>query len=385
MIKISPFLRKIIFLVSILGSICLIIISLKNALIFSQDFQRSGAKALSLGLNPYDEFLSGDIKKIFIKSQAPNYFQTLYFLFLPFTLISNTAANLIWGILNLIMLFTSTFILGKIYKIRNKLSLLLIFFVLISGFPARNVIGNGQLSIFILNFFLIGIFIQEKLDKSQKNSFGMFLYGFSYLKYSFAPAFGMFNLIKYGLKNFLITLIPSLLGVVAMALFFRSYSSIFGPFKVSSITMANSFGIGDLLSILTIFFQAEDGIIRYLLILICLSLSLLFVLKTTTLNLERQIPLVSLISIMFVNHLGYDYVFYITPLVFAFSSFSNKLEKFTIFFNWTIIGHGIWILNKNNFNLNNIQFISFIFFLNFILFLVIYISGSKNKYKLFRN
>ena len=61
-------LKKVFFIFLIACSTICLLISLKNAIIYSGDFQRSGSVSLLKGLEPYAEFLKGDINKIFIKS-----------------------------------------------------------------------------------------------------------------------------------------------------------------------------------------------------------------------------------------------------------------------------------------------------------------------------
>ena len=80
---------------------------------------------------------------------------------------------------------------------------------------------------------------------------------------------------------------------------------------------------------------------------------------------------------MFVNHLGYDYVFYLILLAFAFSKYSSRLEKISILFCWTIIGYGYWIMWKLNYDMSHIVPVTFFFILNSLLFIIIYTTGQN--------
>ena len=377
--------KKLILYLTIIFSFLFLLISLKNALIFSDDFQRSGAKALSLGFEPFLEYIDGNLNNIFIKYQAPNYLQTLYFLFLPFTFFSEPVANVLWGICNILMLFSSTYMLGKIYQIKTKPYLFLLFFVLISGAPARNCIGNGQLSIFTMYFFLLGILIKKNSIIDKKGISRMFLYGLSYLKYSFAPTLGFFNFIVYGFRSFFITCLPVIFGVIIMWLIFRTPTSIYGPLVVAFKAMSINYGIGDLLSILSLTFEDNLDSLQMILSIFCISISLFLIFIARNFSIIRLIPLTSLVSLIFVKHLIYDYVFYLVLLAFAFSSYSTKLEKIAIFFNWIIIGYGIWILNKFNFDLYSLGFITSIFILNLSLLILIFMESIKSQKKLISN
>ena len=372
--------KKGILFFTIITSLAILIYSLNIAVLNSTDFQRSGSLSLLLGYEPYAEFLNGNENQIFIKSQAPNYLQTLYFLFIPFAIFPEKVANFLWGICNISMLLSSTYILSVIFEIRKFSKISLLLFILLLGFPARNTLGNGQLSIFVMHFVLLGIFINNKSIKLKSKILSVFLFGLSYLKYSFAPAFATFSFLYFGLKNFLITFLPSILGIIIMGFLFKTTTSFIGPLKVSSITMSTSYGIGDLLSILKILNSNRYLFIDLISSIFCIVVTFIFMWICKDFDLKRLLPITSLISLMFVNHLGYDYVFYLILLAFAFSKYSSRLEKIAIMTVWSIIGCGYWIMWKLNFNMSEIGLISFFFSLNFLLFIIIYCKGN-NRFK----
>tara|TARA_B100000963_G_scaffold357178_1_gene378777 strand:+ start:102 stop:1256 length:1155 start_codon:yes stop_codon:yes gene_type:complete len=367
--------KKLIIIVSIILSTFFLIISLKKALIFSHDFQRSGAKALTMGIEPFAEYLNGNINEIFIKNQAPNYLQTLYFIFIPFALIPNNIANFLWAISNILMLISSTFLLSRIYSINENYKIIFLFLVLISGVPARNTITNGQLSIFVLHSILLGIFISLKNRNNKSHYPGLLISGFSYLKYSFAPAFAIFNSIFFGFKGFVITCLPAISGVVLMSLLFRTSTSIIGPLQVSSKSVAN--GMGDLLSIFKLINIEKEELSILFIAILSILLSLFFVWIARNHSFHRFLPLTSLASLMFVNHLPYDYVFYFILLFFGFSAYATQKEKIFIYINWAFIGYGYWLFNKLNFEVNSAKFVTFYFTLNIALYFVIFLSEFK--------
>ena len=370
--------KKVILIFTTISCIAILIYSLNLAVFYSQDFQRSGSLALLLGYEPYAEFLNGNVNGIFIKSQAPNYLQTLYFLFIPFAVLPEKFANFLWGLSNISMLLSSTYFLSKIFEIKSFFKIVFILFILLMGFPARNTIGNGQLSIFVMHSILLGIFLDNKSDNSKSKIISFLLFGLSYLKYSFAPAFAAFSFIYFGFRNFLITCLPSILGLIIMLLLFQSSTSIIGPLKVSSITMSYSYGIGDLLSIFKILNSSGYLYINIISSIFCVFLSFVLIWFCRHFDLKRLLPITSLISLMFVNHLGYDYVFYLILLFFSLSKYSSRLEKISIFFSWSIIGYGYWIMRKLDFNMSQIALVSFFFILNFLLFIIIYSTGQNS-------
>ena len=80
----SQYLRTIVIIAACLCIGFLLALSLGNALLHSQDFQWSGARALLKGMDPFHEYLSGN-RKFFIKSQAPNYLHIYYIIPVSYT------------------------------------------------------------------------------------------------------------------------------------------------------------------------------------------------------------------------------------------------------------------------------------------------------------
>lgn len=373
---------KINFIIfTIICSTFILIYTLNNAINNSFDFQRSGSLSLLLGYEPYSEFLEGNLNNIFIKNQAPNYLQTLYFLLIPFAILPEKVANLSWGICNISMIISSIYLLIKIFEIKNlyKIGLFILFFL--GGFPIRNSIGMGQLSIFVMHSILLGIFL-NKFNKLKSPLTPFLVYGLSYLKYSFAPAFATFGYLYFGFKNFLISSLPSIMGIIMMAILFQNSTSIFGPLEVSAKTMG--VGFGDLLTILKIINTQNNQFLYLSSTILCIILNILLTWICKNFEFKRFIAITSLISLMFVTHLGYDYIFYLILLAFAFSKESSKLEKSFIILTWFCIGYGYWFIWKLNIQLTGLHF--FFFILNLLVLIIIYTKGKqqlKNSFSIF--
>ena len=373
----NRFIKKIFIFFSNISLFLFFLISLKNSLNFSLDFQRPGALSLLLGLEPYSEFLKGN-NIIFSNYAYPLYLQILYFLFIPFAIMPAPLAILVWALCNIAMILSSTFLLKKLFAINSSSRICLLLLILLGAFPARNVIGNGQLSIFIMHFMLLGIYLKKIATNGKSKLISYFSYGLSYIKYSFAPSLATFSVIFHGKKGFFLTCFPSLLGVTAMSLLFRTYSSIIGPLQVASKSTGNNYkAFGDLLSILNIFNIENNLFLDLISKTICIFLASFFVWICRNFDFKRFLTLTALSSLMFVTHLPYDYIFYYIPLAFAFSEDSSRIEKFSIIACWIFIGYGYWLTYKFNYSFSTITETSFYFLLNLGLYSVIYSKGRK--------
>ena len=100
------------------------------------------------------------------------------------------------------MLLSSYYFLIRIFEIKNLFKISILLFIFLTGFPGRNAIGNGQLSIFIMHSVLLGIFLNKFGVNPKSKIISSLLYGLSYLKYSFVPAFATFSIIYFGFKIF---------------------------------------------------------------------------------------------------------------------------------------------------------------------------------------
>lgn len=341
-------LRTVLVILCWILVVLLSLYSVRNAALYSGDFQWSGARALLHGRNPYLEYLGPEKNTFFIKFQAPNYLQFLYILLLPFASMPEVAANILWGFCNVAMLGVSAALLLGYMGVPkcNGLNLAFIMLLMLSSFPARNAIGNGQASIFVLFCFVSGVCILGKDSKSSR--YGLFMgplvYGLGYAKYSFAPAFAAFLFNLKNIRSFLLSLLPAVFGAMVFAFMFRDQYAINGPLQVSSQTMVGSAGLGDLLALIIFMVGAispdQFRFIGYLLIL----LSVFLVWQYRGIEDKRRFALSAIISLSFVTHLPYDYCFLLIPLVFAFSPASTNVDRFATLLHFIWIGYVVRLI-----------------------------------------
>ena len=285
------------------------------------------------GGNPYQHYLSGNTDGKIILSQAPNYAHGLYVLLLPLALLDYIPAKVIWALFNIFASFCIIYLVGRGARLSNT-QLIYFGLIFLCSTPFRNSVGNGQQSIFALLAFSF-VFIDSKTLSS-------LLAGFAYFKYSFAPPLALYLLLNRGLKYFLFSLVPGVIGYIIF-LFLAEGSAwdiLIQPLIVAAGKQGVSPGIGDIMSLARLHFGRDQIIARtvfaYILPPLCSLFFIAYASKTQTSQLYT-ISVVCIISLMFFNHLGYDYVFLLPIFAYAISIrnlFFAKVIILIILFNW---------------------------------------------------
>jgi hypothetical protein len=307
-----------------------------NALKHSQDFQWSPASLLLRRLNPYQAYLNGNQNNEIILSQVPNYAQLLYVILSPLGAMSFASAKIVWAFINIGLALLAPLASAKLFRLNQRQTLVTTVIFILST-PTRNTIGNGQHSLLILVSFLCALLISELSIKSpvfiRRSPTGTRLLlsscmaGISYVKYSFAPTLGVSYLRRYGYRYFLLSFIPMFLGIVLFALWANdglvTIDFLFQPVRVAS--RAVSSGAGDLLSVLKLHLP-QEGVALKVASLACVVLagSAPFWVLPGSEDLKWW-SFCSVASLSFVTHLGYDYVFYLLPAIFAIKNIRSQL------------------------------------------------------------
>lgn len=304
---------------------------IQNAINNSSDFQWSPTKLILDGINPYDIWLSGNSKDLFIAAQNPNYIPSLYLLFLPYALLPLEVAIFLNAIFNVFFMIFIVHFLGNIFDLNIKLRFL-IFSIFCISFPTRTSIHLGQTSLLCLFFFILGIYFLEK-NNNKLNSLGYLIFGMGFFKYTFAPSFflGILNLYKKK-KIMLLSLLFPLIGYFYFAIMTNSnfFGNLFKPLLVAkeNVTL-NMIGQGDLMSLFDSLTIAPNtffiGTISLLLSILVPYLAFKYKLKGIS-----YWSVISISSLCFFRHLYYDYVFLIIPLIYSILE-KNKIVKIFIF------------------------------------------------------
>ncbi len=148
----------------------------RNAAQSSQDFQWDAAKALSMGLDPYD--LSEDPQKAYEypalndfyrlytdkglkQNMEANQFPSLLLLLLPYTFMKPLTARYAFLISNLIFTAGIVFLLRRTFlKDADRDVFAAFMLLMIAGTPYRNQLGVGQHTIFSFFFFLLAVWFE---------------------------------------------------------------------------------------------------------------------------------------------------------------------------------------------------------------------------------
>ena len=149
---------------------------IRNAAGSSQDFQWDAAKALSMGLNPYDlseepgkapEYPPlADFYRLFTdkglkQNMEANQFPSLLLLLLPYTLMTPLTARYAWIVSNLIFTAGIIFLLRRTFlKDADRDTFIIFMLLMMAGTPYRNQLGVGQHTLFAFFFFLMAVWLE---------------------------------------------------------------------------------------------------------------------------------------------------------------------------------------------------------------------------------
>ena len=223
-----------------------------NAVAFSQDFQWDAAKALSMGINPYDESLAptdalnegslGDFYSHFEGIGAPqrmeaNQFPSLLMLLMPYTLMQPDAARLAWMISNLIFTALIIWLLKMTFlKDLNNFMFASMALLMLAGTPFRNQLGVGQHTLFAFAFFLLAVYCSEKKGPIWCVATIVSLF-ISYFKYTLTAPLVLYFVYKKKYKEIIISIAAHGAFTVMYALILGNsvMDMILKPLKVASV------------------------------------------------------------------------------------------------------------------------------------------------------
>ncbi len=162
--------------IALLAAMALIslIQGVRNAAVFSQDFQWDAAKALTLKMNPYDESMhpgtypdASVFTEYYLQMEA-NQFPSLLMLLIPYTFLPPLAARYAWIVSNIIFTAGIVQLLRKTFLKDADRDLFIIFMLLmIAGTPYRNQLGVGQHTLFAFFFFLLAVWFEGMYPGTQ--------------------------------------------------------------------------------------------------------------------------------------------------------------------------------------------------------------------------
>ncbi len=196
----------------------------RNALAFSQDLQWDAAKALAMGVDPYELSQSpgkaseyselADFYRMFTdkgleQEMEANQFPSLLALLFPITLFEPAAARVIWLILNLIFTAGIVFLLrNTFFEKAGKYEYSTVVLLMLAGTPYRNQIGVGQHTLFAFFFFMLAVWFERtrparlEAGNTAAAAFCLFV---SYFKYTLTAPLALYFLYRKCYKELAIS------------------------------------------------------------------------------------------------------------------------------------------------------------------------------------
>jgi len=324
-LKDRDFINRIIIVVLALLAAVSLVQGCRNAIRDSQDFQWDAAKALTIGINPYDESInpSGildnyDFEKYYLQMEA-NQFPSLLLILYPFTFLPPLVARYTWLCCNIIFTAAIIWLLRKTFlKDVGNNEFIIISLLMIAGTPYRNQIGVGQHTLFAFCFFLLAVYFSEYREKrnSYLTVFALFI---CYFKYTLTVPLVLYFVYKKRWKELIVSVIPHVIltEVAALMLNDSFINMIIKPLKVSSALSAE--GGLDISAVL------GGSVVAYVLLLVIMIFLFVLALKLPEGFDATLMAVLVLFSVIVVYHRTYDF-FVIVTAVAAFYELNDKLE-----------------------------------------------------------
>jgi len=371
----NNFYIKIVFIILSIISLCYALYIANSY--GSTDFQYSPTILFFEKINPYDYFLYSKTIERLYPVQYPVYAHATYILFFPFAYLDWSSAKLLWSIINTLLGFIIVLFLCKKNKI-NFFNTYFILFIFFLSVPFRNCVGNGQITFIILASYCFLLLKGAKLKC-------LFL-GLSYIKYSFAPILSAVIYFKYGIKNFIISLLLIFTGWILFSayleqnVFYTAIQPIQAGFKGFDAGLAR----GDLFTILNFLKKLYIDIDIYVITALIIIFNIYIAKKISKIN--NNFLLLSLIlvgTLLSFGHLMYDYIVLLPMFIYSFKNkknFNSKISILIIFYFW----FGVRIVDYIKmfiFNINIVTPSIIDVIINFILLSLLFlINLKKNNY-----
>lgn len=168
--------RYAVIIVLTLMALVSLVQGVRNAVLFSQDFQWDAAKAFTLKMNPYDESMhpgtypdASVFREYYLQMEA-NQFPSLLMLLIPYTFLPPLAARYAWIVSNLVFTAGIIILLKKTFlKDAGRDEFIAFMLLMIAGTPYRNQLGVGQHTLFAFFFFLLAVWF-EGMYQAEENA-----------------------------------------------------------------------------------------------------------------------------------------------------------------------------------------------------------------------
>ncbi len=348
-----------------------------NAIDFSHDFQYSPAVMTWQNINHYNYILNGgkrgDLDDPIMLSQNGEYAQGLYVLMYLFSVLDWNTAKIVWLMCNIFLSVYIPFYLSKKKGLSKELIFLSIFLFLAST-PTRNVIGNGQLSLFVLIALLLPFFYKSKI--------AIILSGFSYLKYNTGYLLFLYFLVLKSYKKLIYSSLFFILGWLVYSYITKTnpIECLFQPLKVTFYIKTTSELIYGF-SFLKFIFTNSDQYVNFTVLTLSILFSLIFV--NIIKNIEEvflKISLFCLIILIFSPHRMYDYILLLPLMIYSLEKLKTSKIKVINLVLIFYIFYGLRLIKVFDVDIDNdiiINYINILIF--FMLFIINYYQNFSSS------
>lgn len=331
---------------------------IRNALVFSQDFQWDAAKSLFLRVDPYDvsmgktDALSQDLQAFYDyydSIDAPqrmeaNQFPSLLMLLFPYTFLAQDTARIAWLITNLLCTVGIIVLLRKTFlRETDRFVFYVLVLLMLAGTPYRNQLGVGQHTLFSLFFFLLAVWLLEKKGGSIP---AILCLAVSYFKYTLTGVLAIYLIYKKKWKELFcsVGIHIVLTGIAAISLQESFANMLIKPLKVSSALISEGgLDFGTLIG----------GSIAFIPAFLVMAGLLVLALKADTNGDGMLIAVLLLWSLIILYHRTYDF-FTLVLVAGAFAGNDQwKLKgtpegKVTVFFYGLVLFMVFFVLRLFN-------------------------------------
>ena len=291
----------------------------------SADFNWQPAKCVFEGINHYTSYLNRDGVCPVFNSQNGEYAQGLYILLYPFTLMNWDTAQVSWMLLNISLLFFTTYFLCKKFEL-DKFESLFIFFVIFYVIVTRVHLIMGQHTILALAFISLPFIWKSKIT--------YILSGVSYFKYNIGYALLLLFVVSKKYKILFLSLVPCITGWLIYCFITGTpiFENLFQPLK---LTVANAEWGNTLNNPFLFSFIRDIPFFSNYSYLIILVLSILFnlyiLLKISKITNDLlKLSLICLLVLISTPHWGHDNVLLIPFLIYSIKNYNLHLTLFRL-------------------------------------------------------
>ena len=354
----------------IIVSILSFINTISKGLVNGCDFQWQPSVLFWEGVNHYQKFIlngEGDFL-----CQNGEYAHILHVILYPFSILEWEKARLMWLVTNILFAFLIPIAACRYLKLSKYKSILLIL-IFITCYPTRMTLNYGQQSLFVMFFMMLPFIANSRLAN--------FFSGLSYVKYSSGYVIFLNFIANKEYKNFLISIIPYLIGWFFYFSFTNSDPLInfFEPIQLS--LQKGYVRDADFYSLINIYFLSNKTLfIKTIFIFLIFTINFIVLIKINkNKDIFFKMSLILISPLIFFPHSNYDYILLFPLLCYSFLNntyFINKINIYYILY--------IFYLNRIINHLLDIDFLyQPLLLLSLIILVILNLYSYKNQKNLY--